>query len=180
MAIKFKKQAEPDLDSDRGQIYEDAADNHPKVKTSTGAVIDLKTAAEGGVFGSGYCSTVAKDAQSTNSQTLIEAARLETPVLDAGEYVLNFTYNWGLNSTNKSFVCDIHHRDVNDNSLISTLSHHYEEPKDPSSYQSHVASGVVSLTLGGGAHVFTVDYGTNNPNATAKISNIYISLWRVK
>lgn len=172
MAIKIVKQEEPANDANRCQFYEDTVDGHPKVKNSSGIVVDLQAAAEGGIFGTRYSFVSDNTASSTGSNTYQTALTLTTPVLPEGNYNVTFFYNWGYNSTGRDFMGQLI---VDDTTVIME---HRQEPKDPGTDQRHVASGNIPITLTAGVHTIKLQYKCQNSGDNARIRNKSIQIWR--
>ena len=90
MAIKFKTQAIPIKDAERGQIFEDIADGHVKMMNSAGVVTDLQAAVEASPFGQNFHTADRLTEATTSSIALIDHLQLNTPILPAGTYLISW------------------------------------------------------------------------------------------
>ena len=172
MAIKFKKQIEPDTDSERSQIYEDSSDGHPKIKDSSGNVYDLRQIVEGSSFGNNYKFALLDNPISTTSTSWKNVIKFETDVLVDGFYNIAFTYTWRYSAGNRDFQARV----LIDDSLEVIL--HREEPKDSGSDQRFLRSGNLPIHLGDGIHTLQIQYRTSSTSDTANIYYANMQIWR--
>jgi hypothetical protein len=109
-----------------------------------------------------------------NDTAFVEKLSVTTPVVEAGDYVVWYSYNWNIDSTSKNFEARIQLDDT------TTHHHHVEEATDASgdfdntgSSQEMLASGWFKVTLTAAAHTFDLDF-------VAPAANTPVSMWNAR
>ena len=119
-----------------------------------------------------------------NSTSYLEKLSLTTPALDAGEYLLFWSYGWNSDST----VVNFRSRIQEDNTTDIML--HEQEPKDAGGAgappydqtgtdQKHRAAGQIVRTLGAGVHTFDIDFETQNASVEVSMWDARLILFRL-
>lgn len=109
-----------------------------------------------------------------NDTAYVEKLSVVTPSVEAGDYVIWYSYNWNIDSTSQDFDARIQV----DNT--TTVHHHVEEATDASgdydntgSGQQMPASGWAKVTLTAGVHTIDLDF-------VAPAANVPVSMWNAR
>lgn len=172
MAIKLIRQAEPATDPNRCQLYEDVADNKPKVKSSTGNVTDLEEKSSLPVFGSNYKSASNSTAVTTTATTYSTVLTLTTDDLPVGEYIVGFFYNWGYGNTSYNFMSRI---EIDSSDVIMI---HEQEPKDTGTDVRQIGSGSIPVSMTAGVHQIRLQFRSQRSGDEARMRNMSMYIWR--
>lgn len=115
-----------------------------------------------------------------NSTTFLEKLTASTGAIEAGDYILFWSYNWNADTTTTSFVAQLEQDDT------TVLMDHVQEPKDNTgdfantgSDQQHNASGFIPLTLGAGTYQFDIDFRTETATTEVSMWNARLFMIRV-
>jgi len=140
--------------------------------TDAGSGVATITIPSGAIFGSEYGYDSSAPEFSTSSSGFVQAFTTTTASLPAGDYRINWYYNWRQSNSQDDFLCRLQI----DNS--TTIHEHRQEPKDASSDQRHVVCGFINTTLTSGTHTIDIDIAAPIGN-TSYIRNMRIEWWRV-
>lgn len=111
---------------------------------------------------------------------------LTTPVIPAGDYLLEWYYVWAYNSQARDFVARI-----NQDSAAALFGFHRQEPKDSAgganpdaipgagTDQRHPASGRQVVTLTNAVHTFELEFASGSAGVIAAIGNATMTFFRV-
>lgn len=123
------------------------------------------------VFGTQY-QYVASDGESSNGTTTpVQKVRLTTPVVPAGTYHIEWTYEYQRDDVANDFIGQV---EVDDTTVINT---HNTEVKDVASW--HPAAGFADVALTNAAHTIDIDFWGETSTDTSYIRRARISIWRV-
>lgn len=110
---------------------------------------------------------------STNAtSTYVQKLRLTTPLVDAGDFRIAFSWLWGNSSTSND--CEVR-VEQDDTTEIYRMR---AEPQDGASDIMHPASGFAKITLAQGVYTFDIDF-RNTASSTARIWDARLEFWMV-
>lgn len=108
----------------------------------------------------------------TGTTTLTTTLTLTTPSVEAGDYLIEFSFTWRADSTSYDIDAQI----LQDST--DTLWQMREEPEDLSSDQRIPAGGFAQVTLTAGVHTFELQFAPTNASITAYVYNRRAVMWR--
>ena len=123
------------------------------------------------VFGSQFQKAESLSESTTTSTAYIQKLRLTTPSLPAGDYYVGWSSDVGTTPKNKKVGARIQE---NDTTNLSELDMKWDANTDADSYGPFSGHAIRTLS---GVNTFDLDFVA--PEATAKIRNARITLWRV-
>jgi len=122
------------------------------------------------VFGQGYDYASAETQTTTTSTSPVNKLTMTTSSLDAGDYKINWYYEWRRDSNSSDFRAQV----VIDST--TTIMEQSEESQDNNSW--HTEGGFYNHTFTAGSHTIELDYWGES-TSTSYIRRARIELWRV-
>ena len=125
------------------------------------------------LFGQYYTYAASEGQSQTNSTAFQTKLTLTTSSLAAGDYRIQWYYNWSQNSTQDDFEARI----LEDG--VTTIMDHKQEPQDGGTDQTIPCAGMRVRTLTAGVHTFTLQYRTDDGSQASYIRAVRMEIWRV-
>lgn len=108
----------------------------------------------------------------TGDTNYVEGLSLTTPSVEAGDYMIKWSFTWRCDSASYDLKAQI--EEDNTDQVWEML----EEPKEIASDQRIPASGFAQRPLTAGVHTFDLDFGVTNASINGYIYNARLAFWR--
>lgn len=160
------------------EFFIDENDQKLKLMDNNGTVINL-TDLNVSVFGTEFQEDSDDTITTTTSVVFTNKLRLTTPALPAGNYRIEWNYQWNYDQGTTDFVGQ-----VSNNTTVDLYMEHRQEPKDTGGSgpggtdQRHQLSGFVVRALSG-INEIDINYAAGSNGVVAAIWNARLTIWRV-